>query len=101
MSKLHALCPILSPLHSSCGVLHRRIWLLAGIAGARVVARFMDVDVVGVLAFGLALAFGFTVAFGLASAFGWGFVFVFGLAFWWCSWSHLGWPSWIWSLWSR
>ena len=44
---------------------------------------------------GLVLAFGFMVAFG------WGFVFVFRLAFWWCSWSHLGWLSWIWSSWSQ
>jgi len=34
----------------------------------------MDVDVVGVLAFGLVLVFGFTVTFGLTSMFGWGFV---------------------------
>jgi hypothetical protein len=36
----------------------RPIWSLAGLASARVVARFMDVDLVGVPAFALVFAFG-------------------------------------------
>jgi hypothetical protein len=56
-------------------------------AGARVVARFMDVVVVAVLVFG-GVRVWFTVTFGLASEFAWGFVF--GFAYRWCSWSHLG-----------
>jgi len=69
---VQAACPV--PDTESSTILYWRIWPLAGIAGACIVGHFMDMDMVGVLVFGLALAFGFTVAFGLTSTFGWGFV---------------------------
>ena len=53
------------------------------------------------LALGLAFVIGFRSTFGLVFGFRLGFVFLFGLAFWQCSWSYSGWPSWIWCSWSR
>jgi len=58
---VQAACPppnTISTLIASHGVHCQCIWLLAGISGARVMARFMDEIVVGVLTFGLVFMFG-------------------------------------------
>jgi hypothetical protein len=105
MSKLHGPSPISDPQHFRTG---SEPWCTS--LSHPVVGRYHWRSHRGSLrwrvhswrlALGLAFVIGFTSTFGLVFGFRLGFVFLFGLAFWQCSWSYSGWPSWIWYSWSR
>jgi hypothetical protein len=74
ISKLHTTSLILSPLHFHAGSEPWHTWTPHLVVGS-VVARFVDVLVVGVLAFGLSSSSGLVSVFVL----GVGFVFVFAV----------------------